>query len=519
MLSGYYMSLHIVLLLAYMALCRIKAVERLQYETPGELGKLMGLDRIPEVRCLRNKLSQLSKNDAPERWAAVLSKQWMEQDPEFAGTLYVDGHVRLYHGKQTELPRRYVARQRLCLRGTIGYWVNDRLGQPFFYVDRPIDQGLLEALRNDVAPRLLNEVPDQPTPEQLAADPYLSRFVIIFDREGCSPTFFREMWEEHRIGCITYHKFPKEDWPQSWFTDTQITMAGGEVVSMKLAEMGSWIGDRRNGVWVRETRKLTTRGHQTSLVSTAYRQLGREDAAQLFGRWSQENFFRYAMEHFAIDALNEYQTEKIPGTKRPVVNPARRELDRQFRALRSKLTRSHAHFGSLTLNPQAEEPQIYKWQRQKADLQEQIEQLENDLTTVKERRVSTPKHLAWEDLRDADKFERLAPSRKQLTDTVKMLAYRAETALATIVQEKLSHPDEARSLIRNLLRSDADIHPDHAAGVLNVRLHTLANPRSTRAIQHLVEQLNAAEFKYPGTEFRLTYTLSAPRPTDSVVPC
>ena len=183
-LSGYYMTLQVILLLAYMALCRIKAVEQLQYETPGELGKLLGLDRIPEVRCLRKKLSQLSQKEAPQRWAGVLSQEWMERSPELAGTLYVDGHVRLYHGKQTQLPRRYVARQRLCLRGTTDYWVNDALGQPFFSVERPIDHGLLEALRSDVVPRLLEEVPGQPTAEQLEADPYLSRFVIIFDREG-----------------------------------------------------------------------------------------------------------------------------------------------------------------------------------------------------------------------------------------------------------------------------------------------------------------------------------------------
>ena len=41
-LSGYYTKVHIIVLLAYMALCRIKAVEQLQYERPGELGKLMG---------------------------------------------------------------------------------------------------------------------------------------------------------------------------------------------------------------------------------------------------------------------------------------------------------------------------------------------------------------------------------------------------------------------------------------------------------------------------------------------
>ena len=124
-LGGYYTTLQVVTLLAYMALCRIKTVEQLQYETPGELGKLMGLDRIPEVRCLRKKLARLSQDNAPDKWAGLLSRQWLQAPCEHAGTLYVDGHVRLYHGKQTKLPRRYVSRQRLCLRGTTDYWVND----------------------------------------------------------------------------------------------------------------------------------------------------------------------------------------------------------------------------------------------------------------------------------------------------------------------------------------------------------------------------------------------------------
>ncbi len=507
-LSGYYRKLHVIVLLAYMALCRIKAVEQLQYETPGELGKLMGLDRIPEVRCLRKKLSELSQEKAPDRWAAVLSKEWMEQRPQLAGTLYVDGHVRLYHGKQTQLPRRYIARQRLCLRGTTDYWVNDALGLPFFSVERPIDHGLLEALRTDIVPRLLKDVPAQPTAEELKADPHLSRFVIIFDREGYSPIFFRQMWEQYRIGCITYHKYPKEPWPESWFSQTEVTMPNGELVSMKLAEMGSRIGSRSDGLWVREVRKLTSSGHQTSLISTVYGQLALQDAARLFSRWSQENFFGYMMEHFAIDALNEYRTEVIPGTNRPVVNPARRELDRQYRSVISKLTRCQARFAALTLHPVSEAPEIQKWEQQKADLKEQIEQWENQLSVLKERRLSTPKHLAWEDLPEAEKFERLAPSRKRLTDTVKLVAYRAETALATIVREELSHTGEARSLIRDLLRSDADLYPDEAAGVLEVRVHTLANPRSNRAIQHLLDHLNTTEFTYPGTNLRLAYTLA-----------
>ena len=63
----YYSTLHVIVLLAHMALCRIKAVEQLQYQPPGELGKLLGLDRVPEVRCLRRKLAALSLDDGPKK--------------------------------------------------------------------------------------------------------------------------------------------------------------------------------------------------------------------------------------------------------------------------------------------------------------------------------------------------------------------------------------------------------------------------------------------------------------------
>ena len=112
------------------------------------------------------------------------------------------------------------------------------------------------------------------------------------------------------------------------------------------------------------------------------------------------------------------------------------------------------------------------------------------------------------DLPEEEKFERLSPSRKRLTDTVKLVAYRAETALATIAREKLSHTGEARSLIRDLFRSDADLYPDEVTQQIEVRVHTMTNPRSNRAIQHLLEHLNATEFTYPGTNLRLVYTLA-----------
>jgi hypothetical protein len=225
--------------LALMAQCRIKTTEKLRGHAPGEFGKLLGLDRIPEVRCLRNKMDELSSNDEAERWAAHLGKYWMNLEPESVGALYIDGHVRVYNGRLTKLPRRYVSRERLCLRGITDYWVNDAIGRPFFVIEKEIDPGLLNTLRNDIVPRLLDDVPDQPSQQQLAENPSWCRFVLVFDREGYSPAFFAEMWKEHRIGCLTYHKHPGKPWPEQWFTEHNVIMPSGKVINMRLCEIGS----------------------------------------------------------------------------------------------------------------------------------------------------------------------------------------------------------------------------------------------------------------------------------------
>jgi len=111
-----------------------------------------------------------------------LSKAWMENDPDEAGYLYVDGPVRVTHGDQANLPRRFVSRERLCLRGTTDYWVNDALGRPFFVVSKAVTEGLAHSLLQDIVPELLASVPGQPSAEALNQDPRLHRFLIVFDR-------------------------------------------------------------------------------------------------------------------------------------------------------------------------------------------------------------------------------------------------------------------------------------------------------------------------------------------------
>src|SRR2546430_14295792 len=118
---------------------------------------------------------------------------------------------------------------------------------------------------------------------------------------------------------------------------------------MKLAERGSRLS---NNLWVREIRRLTDGGHQTSMLTTNFQSPMTTLAVSLFARWCQENFFRYMREHYGLDRLVEYGTETIPDAV-SVVNPKWREMDSQIRSKTGQRFRLWAQFGALTLS---EEP-------------------------------------------------------------------------------------------------------------------------------------------------------------------
>ena len=500
--KGYYGLESIFLVLAFMALARLQSVEALRYCAPGEWGKLLGLDRIPEVRTLRKKIALLSAQGQAARWSAELCAHWMGADPQQAALLYVDAHVRVYHGSQTQLPRHYVARQKLCLRATTDYWVNAMDGQPFFVLNQAVDPGLLKVLEHEIVPRLEQEIPNQPTPEQLAADERLHRFTVVFDREGYSPDFLLKM-KARRIACLTYHKYPNEDWSPEEFHPCSVTLASGVQVEMRLAERGSFLGGKG---WVPEIRKQTEGGHQTSILATDYRSDLAPIAAAMFARWSQENFFKYMREHYGLDRLVDYATEEIPDTTE-VVNPEYRQLDGQVRSKQGLLNRRLAAFSAMTLKGEIKPGRVAAFEQKKAALQEEIEALQQALDELKRQRKAVKHHITIAELPEKARFKQLSTQSKHLVDTIKMVAYRAETAMVQMAREKMSRDDDARSLLRALYNAEVDLLPDDKAGTLTVRVHHLANRSADEVIRHLCAELNMTETIFPGTTLRLVYEL------------
>jgi hypothetical protein len=504
--NGFYGIDSIFLLLALMALGRIRSLEQLRYQAPGEWGKLLGLDRIPEVRTLREKLKLLCHDLGQAlRWNAALAKEWIAQQDATELFFYCDGHVRVYHGEQTALPRHYVARQRLCLRATTDYWINAMDGQPFLYVNKEVDPGLIATLKQDVIPWL--EVNVIQTPEQqrrLAEDPRTHWFTMVFDREGYSPELFEQLWQK-RIAILTYHKFPQGEWRSEEFTTHRVQLVSGEIVTMKLAERGTQLSNR---FWVREIRKLSDGGHQTSILATNFQVPMTTLAPSLFARWSQENFFRYMREHYGLDSLIEYGTEPVPDAIQ-VVNPEWRKLDGKIRSKIGQRHRQAAQFGALALSEDPTNSEVQGFQQRKAQLREDIESLDLQIDQLKQSRKDTPHHIPVKLLPEEDRFTRLRTERKHFVDTIKMIAYRAESSMASLLQEHVARTDDARALLRQIFDTEADLTPDLITNTLTVRLHHLTQAAHDQAIEKLLAELNATKTIFPGTHLTLVFKLGS----------
>ena len=137
-----------------MALSRIKNPEQLKNCAPGELGKIIGLDRIPEVRCLREKIACISEQKQARTFQDDIAQEWITHDE----CIYfnIDGHVSVYNGSKANLPKKYVSRQKLCLSGTTEFWVNDSKGLPVMNVKGELTENLTQAIE-EIIPTLIKD--------------------------------------------------------------------------------------------------------------------------------------------------------------------------------------------------------------------------------------------------------------------------------------------------------------------------------------------------------------------------
>ena len=403
------------------------------------------------------------------------------------GFLYVDGHVRVYHGRRT-LPKAHVARMRLPMPATTDYWVNDAGGDPWFVVTAEANAGLVKML-----PIVLEEV------RGLVGE---RRVTVVFDRGGYSPKLFLKLVAAG-FDLLTYRKGRSPRVARSRFCLHQGFLDGREV-SYQLADQGVRLlaGKLR----LRQVTRLGTDGHHQTPILTSRRDLpALEVAYRMFERWRQENFFKYLREEYALDALVDYGVVAADPA-RDVPNPRWAEIDGKLRQARAQLAQLAAEYGTAALvNPETVRPTMRGFKIAHGKLAHRIRAARARAASLETARSSVPKRVAVAEV--ASEVVKLAPERKLLTNLIKMVAYQAESDLVRLVGPHYKRvEDEGRTLIQSALAAPADLQVTDTE--LRVTLAPLSSPHRTRAIAALCQQLDRHGTHFPGTRLRLRYAVS-----------
>lgn len=498
--TGYYQQSGIVLTLAIMALCRIPNPEQLKQHRSGELGALLGLDRVPEMKCLREKINLIVGQQKAREWNDLLLERWLEpmrEEDDFF--FYVDGHIRVYHGHKANLPNKYVSRQKLCLNATTEFWVNDPTGLPYLVVTGELTEKLEEVIKASIIVQLM----ENPTIQQRQKDQCAVLFVLVFDREAYHPSFFNWLWVTHKIAIITYRKNVKDIWPENDFKSVvcQVIM---NKITMHLCEKEAVL----DGHAFREVRKLSEGGHQTAVITTHPTLTIALVAGYMFSRWSQENFFKYLIENFDFDKMWKYGTEELAGTKQ-IVNPEYRNLTNKIKKTREKKSRLMAQLANQMdeiIGTTIDKIPHYTT-RQMAIIQK-IESVKKEENILVEKRAKTPPKITLADMPAAKRYNQLKPEHKHFINIIKMICYRAETSLLQTLKpftNAINH--EERMTLKQLFKTPADIIPDYTNKTLTIKIKGLAANRYNQAIKKMLEELNNTKTVYPQTELTMIYEM------------
>jgi transposase-like protein/helix-turn-helix protein len=478
-------------LVAYvlLALLRIPRPEALKEYPPGELGRIVGLDRMPEVKTLRRKLARLASLQGSYRLGREMARQRIAERGKVLGFLYIDGHVRAYHGKHT-ISKVYVTRMHLAAPATTDYWVNDQRGDPLFVVTADANPAMTRML----VP-VLSEVRELLGPRRHST--------VVFDRAGWSPKLFRDLLAMS-FDVLTYRKGRTPHISEKRFAWHKARLDGRQVRYLLHDQPVRFL---KGKLRLRQVTRLTRTGHQTPIVTSRWDLRAIVVAHRMFERWRQENFFKYLREEYLIDALADYQVEP-DDPRRSVPNPARKAVEREIHTARIHLRKLRQGYGKTAIDyVHGRTRNVDAFESAEKKIRTAIDKTTDRIKKLKVRCESLPTRVPLADARRGQELVKLSTERKHLTNVLKMIAFQVESDLVELVRPHYKRvEDEGRTLIQSALQDAADIEPTDDQ--LRITLAPLSSTHRSRVLELLCEVLNKTNTLFPGTQLRMRYSVA-----------
>ena len=498
--NGFYGLEVMLAVLVFMALLREARAEGATRIPPDALGRVLGLDRAPEVKTIRRKLGELAAAGKAADLQLALARHHAAASPGTLGFLCIDGHTRAYFGKR-DIQKMHVSRLKFPGPATEETWVTGSAGDPLLVVMAQPSSSLAAQIRG-----LLPALRDITGPGRKAT--------LCFDRGGWSPALFADI-ADAGFDLLTYRKNDAgtaiPDLPGTAFATASCAGDDGRPRSYDLADTTTdlTVSEGEHKGRVLSLRQVTRRKpgdtRQVHILTT--REPGDLPAAaviyRMTSRWREENYFRYGRTHFALDALDSYAvTPDDPG--RMIPNPAKKTAAAAVKAARKTLAGAGAGREEklAALRSPAPGQAVIITNQMLARLEAPVAAARRDLKTAQAAARAVPAKIPLAEHNPA--MVKLDTETKLITHAIRMAACNTETILARALNGHYARAgDEAYALIREALHASGDI--TIRGSVLHIRLDPLSAPRRTSALAALCQQLNTAPACYPGTTLTLRY--------------
>lgn len=495
---AFYGIRNVVASLLLMFVARINRPEHLKEHSPRQLGCVLGLDRAPEMKTLRRKIRQLSNLNKSVEFMQLLTNRHLGRKQETQLWMYMDGHVSVYSGKR-KLAEHYATRLRLALPSVLDYWVNDEQGDPIMVISGAPKKAMVKLL-----PRLIQDLRDQGERRLIT---------LIFDREGWSPKMFAQLSAMENVQFLTYRKAPPNKklprLPLACFS-THKREVDGQQVEYELADTMVNI-DYGGGKWLR-LRQITRRrenGDQTHILTNDLTTDAVLLAHRMFGRWGQENFFKYMTQEQDFDGLLTYAMEDADGD-REVANPKRRKLAKKIRTIQQQLQSLTQEYGARALENQEERRSTMRgFKIANGPLGQQIRTLTAEVDRLQQHYNSLPAKVPVRQTLKGKKPQQILIETRRLISCFRIAVFRAESALRELLRPHYRQwRQDGRTIIQSMLQSsgDLEVHEDE----LRVILAPQSAPHRTKALAQLCEELNALDTRFPGSNLRLKFSAREP---------
>jgi len=504
MRKGFYGLRAVLLMGVFLALLREPRAEAATRIRPADLGRVLGLDRAPEVKTLRRKLSELAGYCKGAALQAALGRHHAAARPDAVGFLYLDGHVRVYTGTR-ELPKTHIARMRIAGPATEETWVGDADGDPVMVITAAPSKSLAAELA-----RLLPDLRALVGPGR--------RCTVVFDRGGYSPAVFTQIIAAG-FDVLTYFKGSWARTAPEAFTTVNYESPDGTAHTYELAErlidlpvpaQPATGGQDRKPSSTLVLRLIVRRspgGHQTPILTNRTDLSAAQVAYRMAARWRQENYFKYAREHFALDALDSY-ADQPDDLGRLVPNPAKGSAQDQVAGARAQLVAAQGGIANAIDDAGIRARQPGSGGKATVDpaAGQALSSANSDLDAATAASRETPSHLPLGQVRPGSRL--LETERKLLTHAIRMSAYNVESALARLLRPHYARgDDEARALLREAFTLSGDLKI--TGDTLHVRLDAPSAPRRSRALAALCTELTDTATRYPGTDLTIVYSIKS----------